>query len=100
MSAMDGTVGCLWQPSGFAGGNYDGGPIRVKAKYSIYILYRAREAFFLKAASIQETPATEINKKHLPPAKCTILMPRTVTKNARKCPSKLDRAVFGVIGGV
>lgn len=48
----------------------------------------------MKAASIQETPATEINKKHLPPAKRTILMPRTVTKNARKCPSKLDCAVL------
>ena len=34
----------------------------------------------MKAASIQETPATEINKKHLSPAKRTILMPRTVTK--------------------
>ena len=54
----------------------------------------------MKAASIQETPATEINKKHLPPAKRTILMPRTVTKNARKCPSELDCAVFGVIDGV
>ena len=43
----------------------------------------------MKAASIQETPATEINKKHLPPAKRTILMPRTVTKMHANAPLSL-----------
>ena len=43
----------------------------------------------MKAASIQETPTTEINKKHLPPAKRTILMPRTVTKMHANAPLSL-----------
>jgi hypothetical protein len=53
----------------------------------------------LKAASIQETPATEI-KKHLPPAKRTILMPRTVAKMHANAPQRLIVLFFGVTGGV
>ena len=53
----------------------------------------------MKATSIQETPATEINKKHLPPAKRTILMPRTVAKNARKRVSDGDYSLWSVIDG-
>ena len=50
----DGTVGCHWQPSGFAGGNYDGGPIRVKAKYSESIS-RARGFFFESSINSGDT---------------------------------------------
>ena len=69
-----------------------GGPIRVKAKYSESIS-RAR-GFFLKAASIQETPATEINKKTSSSCQAHNTDAQNCYKNARKCPSELDFCCF------
>ena len=43
----------------------------------------------MKAASIQMIPTAGKNKKHLPPAKRTILMPRTVTKMHANAPLSL-----------
>ena len=60
---------------------------------------RAR-GFFLKAASIQETPTTEINKKTSSSCQAHNTDAQNCYKNARKYPSELDCAVFGVIDGV
>jgi hypothetical protein len=54
----------------------------------------------LKAASIQETPTTEINKKTSFSCQAHNADVQNCYKNARKRPSELDCAVFGVIGGV
>lgn len=51
----------------------------------------------MKAASIQETPTTEINKKTSSSCQAHNTDAQNCYKNARKCPSELDCAVFGVI---